>query len=135
MSIRILASFPSQVRFVYRHWPLENHRFAYPAARAAECAAEQGRLWDMHRLLYAKRDSLGLLSFADFARRAALPSLDQFEACNRRSEPIPAIEGGIRDAKAAGGTGTPTTIVNGVLKRHGVDSAYIARLVAQVSKR
>src|SRR6201999_1765144 len=33
----------SQVAVVFRQWPLGYHRFAMPAARAAECAGRQGR--------------------------------------------------------------------------------------------
>ena len=130
-SDRILAAFPHEVRLVYRHWPLPHHRFAYPAARAAECAGDQGRFWELHDLLYAKGDSLGLVPFSDFARSAGVPDLKQFEECRRQTSPVPAIEAGIRDAKLAGGTGTPTVIVNGVLRRRGIDSAYVAALLSK----
>jgi protein-disulfide isomerase len=129
-SDRILTTYPHHVRLVYRHWPLPNHRFAYPAARAAECAADQGRFWHMHDLIYAKGDSLGLVPFVDLARRAGVADLDQFEECQRKTGPVATIEAGIRDGQLAGGDGTPTLIVNGVLHRRGVDSAYVAGLIA-----
>jgi protein-disulfide isomerase len=135
MSEKILAAFPTQVRLVYRHWPLRNHRFAYPAARAAECAAEQGKFWELHDLLYIKHDSLGLISFLDLAKRAGVASGDRFQSCVESTDPVAAIEAGIRDAHAAGGTGTPTLIVNGLLKRRGVDSAYVAGLLAALEAR
>jgi hypothetical protein len=53
-------------------------------------------------MLYAKRDSLGLITFADFAKRARVPDLPRFESCARSSAPVPSIEAGIRDAQAAG---------------------------------
>jgi protein-disulfide isomerase len=53
-----------------------------------------------------------------------------FETCIRLSSPVAAIEQGSRDAEAIGATGTPTLIVNGLLVRRGVDSAYVANLVA-----
>jgi protein-disulfide isomerase len=131
----ILAAFPGRVRFVYRHWPLPNHRFAYPAARAAECAAAQGKFWEVHDMLYAKRDSLGLITFADFAKRAGVADLERFGSCYRSSAPVPSIEAGIRDAQAAGGRGTPTLIVNGVLKRRGLDSIYIESVLANSGRQ
>src|ERR1700722_10484510 len=40
------------VRFAFRHFPLTSiHPHALAAAAAAEAAAGQGRLWDMHELL------------------------------------------------------------------------------------
>jgi protein-disulfide isomerase len=129
----ILAAYPAEVRFVYRHWPLPNHRFAYPAARAAECAHHQERFWQVHDLLYAKRDSLGIISFSEFGRRAGVPDARAFDACLADSKPVPVIEQGIRDAQASGGTGTPTLIVNGLMIRR-ADSAYIARLLKGLRK-
>ena len=32
----------ADVALVFRHWPLDYHQYSYPAARATECAADQG---------------------------------------------------------------------------------------------
>lgn len=64
------ASFHDRLRVVIRHWPLSSHRFAVPAARAAECASAHNRFVPFHDLLFAKQDSLGLKSFTDFATEA-----------------------------------------------------------------
>jgi protein-disulfide isomerase len=132
---RILAAYPTQVRLVYRHWPLPNHRFAYPAARAAECAGEQGRFWEFHDLIYAKADSLGLLPFSEVAERVGMPDIGKYRLCTQQTITVQAIEDGIHDAQLAGGTGTPTIIVNGVLHRRGTDSAYIAGLLDKLSEK
>ena len=132
---RILAAYPDEVRFVYRHWPLPNHRFAYPAARAAECAGEQDRFWPYHDLLYAKQDSVGLITFVDLARRSDVPNMRAFEECAQRPDTVPVIQAGIRDIEAVGGTGTPTVIVNGILRRRGIDSAYVASVLARIRDR
>jgi protein-disulfide isomerase len=48
-----------QLRYAFRHFPLENaHPNAIAAAEAAECAGRQGRFWEMRRLLFAKRKDL-----------------------------------------------------------------------------
>jgi protein-disulfide isomerase len=131
---KVLAAYPTQVRLVYRHWPLQQHRFAYPAARAAECAHDQGQFWSFHALLYQKADSLGLLPFDEFARRAGVRDLSAFRVCNARTTPIASIETGARDAKEIGATGTPAVIVNGVLRRTLVDSAYISSLLSRTQR-
>src|ERR687889_1504043 len=48
-----------QVRFVFRHFPLDSvHPHARRAAQAAEAAASQGRFWEMHDLLYDNQEDL-----------------------------------------------------------------------------
>jgi protein-disulfide isomerase len=49
----LLAHFDERVRFVFRHFPLEEiHPNALHAAEAAECAGDQGKFWQMHDLLF-----------------------------------------------------------------------------------
>jgi protein-disulfide isomerase len=55
----MLARFPDQVHFVYRHFPVEaNHRYALEAAEAAEFAHAHGKFWEMHDLLYDNQQHL-----------------------------------------------------------------------------
>ncbi|MGZ5140119.1 MAG: DsbA family protein [Burkholderiales bacterium] len=65
----MLERFAGRVRFVYRHFPLEQvHPHAVHAAEAAECAAGQGRFWQMHDLLFANQNHLKrpqLLGYAE----------------------------------------------------------------------
>ncbi len=69
----LLKRFEGQVRFVYRHYPLEQvHRHAVQAAEAAECAAAQGRFWDMHRLLFDNQNALELDDLRGYAQRIGL---------------------------------------------------------------
>jgi protein-disulfide isomerase len=105
------------VALLYRHWPLPNHRFAYPAARASECAAEQGRFEAFYTVLFAQQDSIPNKSFTQFAREAGVPDLDAFERCAASTDPVPAIERDVADVRRIGGTGTPTIIIDGMLMR------------------
>lgn len=125
-----LASTPS-VRFVFRHWPLLGHRFAAPAARAAECAGQQQRFWEMHRTLFASHDSLGLIPFPMLARRAGVPDSAAFSRCLADSKSLVQIDAGRADAHNAGADGTPTFIVNGLRIATALDTAFLRRLVTQ----
>ena len=42
-----------QVRFVFRHLPLDIHDAAFEAATAAECASRDGKFWVLHDRLFA----------------------------------------------------------------------------------
>jgi protein-disulfide isomerase len=109
--------FPGKLSLVYRHWPLRMHPYAYPAARAAECAAAQGRFEVFHDLLFQQRDSLGSKPFTQFAREAHVPDVAQFDRCASSTAPVPAVEADMAEARRIGGTGTPTLVINGILLR------------------
>ncbi len=123
------ARYPGKIAVVYRNWPLAMHRFAYPAARAAECAARQGKFWQYHDLLFAEQDSLGFKSFTDFARDAAVQDSAAFAACARASAPVPAIDSDAALAMRLGGQGTPMVIINGVYYRAGIDGARLDSII------
>jgi protein-disulfide isomerase len=126
---KIRKAYPGQVQIVFHHWPLSYHRFAYPAARAAECAGRQGRFAAFHDLLYSKQDSLGLKSFLQFARESNVSDTLAFQECLNDASPVPTIERDIQFARDIGAGGTPTVFVNG----HGFsgvpDSSQIAEIV------
>ena len=70
----LLDRFPNRVRFIFRHFPLEDaHPHALLAAEAAEAAAAQGKFWAMHDLLFAHQAHL---KDADLRRYAGELGLD-----------------------------------------------------------
>jgi protein-disulfide isomerase len=105
--------YPSQVALTYVHFPLPMHRFAEPAARAAECAGDQGRFEAMYDLLFEQQDRFGLKPWGEFASEAGVADSAAFELCIKRTEPVPLVTEG----KALGNTldvqGTPTVVING----------------------
>jgi protein-disulfide isomerase len=70
-----------KVLLVFNHRPLTNmHKFAVEAGAAAECAAEKGRFWDMHDLLFANQSALDRASILRYGDQLALDR-ERFEAC------------------------------------------------------
>ncbi len=52
---QILLDFPNEVRWVYRYFPLiDVHDKAILSLQAAEAAAQQGKFWQMHDVLFRK---------------------------------------------------------------------------------
>jgi protein-disulfide isomerase len=111
----ILKQYPTEVAYVYRHWPLAaRHPQAYGAARAAECAAAEGRFFELKRAMMEQRDSIGKRPVMLFANDAGIKDRKAFSACLADStKPHPGIEADIREVKRIGGSGTPTVVVNG----------------------
>ena len=70
----LLQSFGDDVRYVWRHLPLNDvHNSAQMAAEAAEAAGAQGAFWEMHDSLLDHQDEL---TPRDLVRRAEELGLD-----------------------------------------------------------
>ncbi len=109
----ILARYPDKVRLVYRHFPLEMHNRARPAAEAAACADQQGKFWEYKEKLFAG----GQLEDADLQRYATEVGLDAaaFQQCVTEHKTKDIVDADFAAGKAAGVTGTPAFFVNGIL--------------------
>lgn len=53
---RLGEEYNSDLRIVYRHFPLPQHTKAIDTAKAAEAAGFQGKFWEMNSLLYERQD-------------------------------------------------------------------------------
>jgi protein-disulfide isomerase len=110
----VLARYAGKVQLVHRDFPLDGHARAFPAARAARCAGEQGRFWDYHRNLL---NTSGDLSDTDLQARAASLKLEPnaFAACLASDRHDAEIREAVQAGAKAGVTGTPTFFINGQL--------------------
>jgi len=95
------------------HYPLSYHRFAISAARAAECAAVQGRFTRMHDVLFEQQDSLGLKPYTEFAQEAGVADAGAFASCSARRDTVQRIKDGLALGDDLHILGTPTVVVNG----------------------
>jgi protein-disulfide isomerase len=105
--------YPGGIGLTYVHFPIRGHRFAIPAARVAECAGEQGRFEAMHDQLFEGQDQFGLKPWDDYATAAGVADLPAFDACIKKSDPIPRVEEGKALGAKLDVQGTPTVIING----------------------
>ena len=127
----VRSRFPEDVALVYRHWPLSYHPLAHPAARAAECAAGQGKFEEFHTWLY--RDVEWMANprgrFTRIAAEIGIPDSIGFETCVDDLAPVAEIERDVKAVKELGGTGTPTILVNDILLGSVADSLTLIDLV------
>jgi protein-disulfide isomerase len=80
--------------------PLPFHEGAMPAARAAHCASEQGKFWEMHDSLLGDAASLGAADIDERAGRLGLnvSKLDECISSDRFSD---IIQRGVAEATAS----------------------------------
>jgi Na+/H+ antiporter NhaA len=112
----LLASYGDDVRYVWRHLPLNDvHPSAQLAAEASEAAAAQGRFWDMYDTLLANQDELRPRDLARYASELGL-DIDRFREELRRREYASRVSEDVSSADESGVSGTPTFFING--RRH-----------------
>ena len=99
-----------KVRYVSRDLPLDFHPHAKPAAKAARCAGEQGRFWEMRRALIVNGNALGPQLMAGLARELKLDEA-AFGECVASTRYDKAIADDVSAAAAVGISGTPTFVV------------------------
>jgi Na+/H+ antiporter NhaA len=125
----LLDSFGDELRYVWRHLPLNDvHPGAQMAAEAAEAAAAQGAFWQFHDRLLKHQDHLTAFDLGRHAQELGL-DIDRFWDALRRREYADRVSEDVGSADASGVGGTPTFFING--KRH--HGAYdVASLSAAV---
>lgn len=99
-----------KVQLAFWNFPLGIHSNARSAAIAAECAASQGRFWDLHDALFASSGKLSKDSIT-----ANVKSLDlnfgTFESCAADDRVNEEVESDVRIGAALGVKGTPALFV------------------------
>ena len=107
----LLATYPDQIHFVYRDFPVVG---GFEAAQAAECANLQGGFWPFHDLLLSgEQPALNSDAYSAYAGELGLDAqalLDCVESGQFTAE----VEADARYASGLGVTGTPTFFINGI---------------------
>ena len=112
----LLRSFGQDVRYVWRHLPLNDvHPNAQLAAEASEAASAQGRFWEMHDALLAHQGELRPAHLTSYADEIGLDTERMSEELHRR-EYAPRVSEDVASADESGVSGTPTFFING--RRH-----------------
>ncbi|HTP21416.1 MAG TPA: Na+/H+ antiporter NhaA [Solirubrobacteraceae bacterium] len=112
----LLSSHGSDIRYVWRHLPLNDvHPSAQLAAEASEAAAAQGKFWDMYDVLLAHQGELTPRDLARYAGDLGL-DVDRLRDELRRREYAQRVSEDVASADESGVSGTPTFFING--RRH-----------------
>ncbi len=106
----LIESYPDQIHFVYRDFPVVG---GFEAALASECADAQDAYWDYHNLLFTGGGEPGKETYLSYAAELGLDEA-AFEACLDSQEFSDEVETDARYAASLGITGTPTFFINGI---------------------
>jgi protein-disulfide isomerase len=113
----IEKEYGSQLRFIFRHFPLQGHKHAVTAAHAAEAAGLQGRFWEMHDMIYQNQLSWSPADdarpvFIQYARNLNL-DVDRFTRDMDSADVAQRVTADYERGVSLSVPGTPTIFING----------------------
>lgn len=99
-----------KVKYVVRDFPLSFHPNAQKAAEATECAAEDGKFWEMHDKLFVSQPEWSNAAdapamFKKYAKEMGVSSA--FDTCLDSGAMAAEVNADLADGSAAGIGGTP----------------------------
>jgi protein-disulfide isomerase len=109
---QITDTYGDNVRIVYRDLPIIGEWVSVESAIAAECAADQGKFWEYHNLLFNNTQARGREAYVGFAQELSL-DVTTFTACLDDPASIEEVQLDAIDGQSLNITGTPHFIING----------------------
>ena len=122
----LMQKYPEEIRLVFKHSLQANRPEALPAHEALQAAAEQGKFWPMHDLIFKSPSKLAREDLQDHAEQLGL-DIKRFSQALEDHRYRPVIEKDLLEARGFGVTAAPTLFING---RRLVGARSLAELTA-----
>jgi protein-disulfide isomerase len=103
---RLIDQYGSQVKYVWRHFPLPNHQYSIPGAEAVEAAGEQGKFWEMLDALYSHGGNINDQIIQATAQGLGL-DMNKFQASMNGHAHLSLIRADLEEGKQRGINATP----------------------------
>lgn len=110
---QVMKEYEGKVKLVFRQFPLSFHPNAKKAGEASLCAADQGKFWEYHDVLFQNQKALGADALKKYAADLKLDTA-KFNTCLDSGEKAKAVEADQEAGAKAGVNGTPAFFVNGI---------------------
>ena len=127
------------VRWRYRDFPLAQHQNSRLASHAAACAADQGKYWEMHAVLYNRQGEWAesrnaAARFRDYATELGVDR-SQFDACMSSAKYAGRIQASVEEGTRIGVSSTPTFLIGGRLYAGAIGSDSLLALLRPLLKQ
>ncbi len=109
---QVRSLYEGKIRWVFKDYPLRQHRWAAKAAEAARCAGDQGKFWEYQDGIYSSGQELNPEELKAYARQLGLDE-KSFNECLTGGKHAQAVLQDREDGRSSGITSTPTYIING----------------------
>jgi protein-disulfide isomerase len=132
---QVLEKYEGSVQFNFRHFPLTKiHQRAHKAAEASVGAAQEGKFWPMHNLLFEHRRRLGTISLKEYAKEAGVTDknfltklVDSVYGWSVRADLLEGADKGIRDV--------PVFYLNGEMYKGAVNLNSLSKEIDSLLKK
>lgn len=112
---QVIEAYPNDVRWVYKHFPLDRiHTYSRKAAEATECAGEQGKFWEYLDNLFENQRNINNEYLPTAAGNVGL-NVSEFESCLNSGKYASKVNDDYSLGQKTGVTGTPASVINGEL--------------------
>jgi protein-disulfide isomerase len=127
---------PQDIAITFKHFPLNFHERARPAAIASVCAAEQGKFWQLAEKLFANRGGLADDQIKGYAGEVGIEP-EAFSSCLTSPQAAARVNADVAEGTRVGVDGTPAILVNGrdYTGTLGRDSESFKKLAAWVIQK
>jgi len=112
ISKTIKKKYGDQIRWIFKDFPLKQHKGSDKMAEAAHCADDQDRFWQYQDLMFSSEGPADLQQLEKYAEDLDLDT-DTFRHCMETHKHRRKVEKNIKSGKDAGISATPTFIING----------------------
>ena len=136
----LLAKYSDSVRVIHRHFPLDQacnpkvtrkfHAHACKFSAAAECAAHDGKFWEMNDAIFSSQDNQksDAIDVEKFAIQLGLDR-SEFNQCLESDDTRQAILHHIKQGAEAHISATPTFVVNGQMFKGRLTEEQLTQLL------
>lgn len=125
--VQLRQRYGNRIRWVYKHYPLDFHPKAIPAAHASYAAQQQGKFWEYSKALWSRQAYLSDDLYKAVAQELKL-DMKKFEADRASAAAKKMVETDMADGSKVGVRGTPYFLING----NGISGAQPVESFAEI---
>ena len=125
--------YPKDVKLVIKHFPLNIHKFAKPAAIAALAANKQDKFWEFHNRLFENYRVINNAKITEIAQKVGL-DMETFTQDRHSQSLTTLVNRDLFNGRQAGVRGTPTVYINGKVLKNRSFKGFERRIEAELKK-
>lgn len=133
--IQLLTDFDGKMKFNFRHFPQTRiHQRSLKASESAIAAAQEGKFWEMHNVLFQNKRNLGTTSLKLHSKEAGVKNKNFLEELVNGTYGWQ-VQDDLKEGIDLGVKEVPTFFVNGVMQKGKATYASLAAAIDEAYKK